>query len=76
MVAIADVLPRPKSRFLFDRPELIGPLFIAPAIAYVLVLVALNGFFAAAEFSQAARKAPRDSSAPQFEALPLARSRQ
>jgi multiple sugar transport system permease protein len=46
MVAIADVLPRSKSRFLFDRPELIGPLFIAPAIVYVLILVALPFFLA------------------------------
>jgi len=44
MTAVATVGPRParrSSRFLFDRPELIGPLFIAPAILYVLILVAL-----------------------------------
>jgi multiple sugar transport system permease protein len=44
MTAVATVAPRPArrtSRFLFDRPELIGPLFIAPAILYVLILVAL-----------------------------------
>lgn len=43
MTAVASVGPRQSrsSRFLFDRPELIGPLFIAPAILYVLVLVAL-----------------------------------
>src|SRR5262245_47096626 len=43
MTAVASVGPRQSrsSRFLFDRPELIGPLFIAPAILYVLLLVAL-----------------------------------
>jgi multiple sugar transport system permease protein len=41
MTAIADFAPRSRSRFLFDRPELLGPLFIAPAILYVVVLVAL-----------------------------------
>jgi multiple sugar transport system permease protein len=46
MATIAEVLPRQRSRFLFDRPELVGPLFIAPAIAYVLVLVALPFFLA------------------------------
>ena len=35
-----------KSRYLLDRVELIGPLFIAPAIIYVLVLVALPFFLA------------------------------
>lgn len=46
MTAIAVDAPRPKSRFLLDRPELVGPLFIAPAILYVLVLVALPFFLA------------------------------
>jgi len=46
MTAITAVAPRPKSRFLLDRPELVGPLFIAPAILYVLVLVALPFFLA------------------------------
>jgi len=32
--------------FLLDRSELLGPLFIAPAILYVLVLVALPFFLA------------------------------
>jgi multiple sugar transport system permease protein len=41
MTAIAEFAPRPKSRFLLDRSELLGPLFIAPAIIYVFVLVAL-----------------------------------
>src|SRR5262249_51351804 len=42
MTAIAAVAaPRAKSRYLLDRPELVGPLFIAPAILYVLVLVAM-----------------------------------
>jgi multiple sugar transport system permease protein len=42
----ADVARRSKSRYLFDRPELIGPLFIAPAILYVVLLVALPFFLA------------------------------
>jgi multiple sugar transport system permease protein len=42
MTAIAEVAPRPAPRrFLLDRPEVLGPLFIAPAILYVLLLVAL-----------------------------------
>ena len=46
MTAITAVAPRPKSRFLLDRAEVIGPLFIAPAILYVLILVALPFFLA------------------------------
>jgi hypothetical protein len=46
MTAIAVDAPRPKTRFLLDRPELVGPLFIAPAILYVVVLVALPFFLA------------------------------
>jgi multiple sugar transport system permease protein len=46
MTAIAEIAPRPKYRFLLDRSELLGPLFIAPAIIYVLVLVALPFFLA------------------------------
>ena len=42
MTAITVDAPRAKSsRFLLDRPEVVGPLFIAPAILYVLVLVGL-----------------------------------
>jgi multiple sugar transport system permease protein len=41
MTAIAEFAPRSKHRFLFDRSELLGPLFIAPAILYVVVLVGL-----------------------------------
>ena len=41
MTAIAAPVARMRFRFLLDRPSLIGPLFIAPAILYVLVLVAL-----------------------------------
>jgi multiple sugar transport system permease protein len=41
MTAIAATAPPIKSRFLFDRAEVLGPLFIAPAIIYVFVLVAL-----------------------------------
>ena len=46
MTTIAVDAPRPKSRFLLDRPELVGPLFIAPAILYVFILVALPFFLA------------------------------
>jgi multiple sugar transport system permease protein len=46
MTAIAIDTPRPRSRFLLDRPEVMGPLFIAPAIIYVFVLVALPFFLA------------------------------
>jgi multiple sugar transport system permease protein len=46
MTAIAAFTPRPGYRFLLDRSELLGPLFIAPAILYVLVLVALPFFLA------------------------------
>jgi multiple sugar transport system permease protein len=39
-LAEAGVRAAPR-RFLLDRPEVLGPLFIAPAILYVLLLVAL-----------------------------------
>jgi multiple sugar transport system permease protein len=41
MTAIAEFVPRAGRRYLFDRSELLGPLFIAPAILYVVVLVGL-----------------------------------
>jgi multiple sugar transport system permease protein len=44
MTTIATTTPRfapARSRFFFDRSEIIGPLFIAPAIIYVVVLVGL-----------------------------------
>jgi multiple sugar transport system permease protein len=41
MTAIAEFAPRARHRFLLDRSELLGPLFIAPAIIYVVVLVGL-----------------------------------
>ena len=41
MTAIAEFAPRSRHRFLFDRSEVLGPLFIAPAILYVVVLVGL-----------------------------------
>src|SRR5262245_14064377 len=42
-----DVMPRRRRpRYLLDRVDVIGPLFIAPAIIYVLVLVALPFFLA------------------------------
>jgi len=41
MVAIADAVPKPVSRFRFilDRRDVLGALFVAPAILYVLLLV-------------------------------------
>jgi len=41
MVAIADSVPKPASRFRFilDRRDVLGALFVAPAILYVLLLV-------------------------------------
>jgi multiple sugar transport system permease protein len=41
MTAIAEFSPRPRRQYLFDRSEVLGPLFIAPAILYVVVLVGL-----------------------------------
>jgi multiple sugar transport system permease protein len=46
MTAIAEFAPRAKYRFWLDRSELVGPLFIAPAILYVFALVALPFFLA------------------------------
>ena len=42
----ADFASKSRRRYLLDRPELIGPLFVAPAILYVVVLVALPFFLA------------------------------
>jgi multiple sugar transport system permease protein len=54
MTAIVEAAPRAAPRrFLLDRPELLGPLFIAPAILYVVVLVALP-FFVALYYSVSA----------------------
>jgi multiple sugar transport system permease protein len=41
MVAIADSVPKPASRFRFilDRRDVLGALFVSPAILYVLLLV-------------------------------------
>ncbi len=41
MVAIAESVPRPTSRFRFilDRRDVLGALFVSPAILYVLLLV-------------------------------------
>jgi multiple sugar transport system permease protein len=41
MVAIADSVPKPVSRlrFILDRRDVLGALFVAPAILYVLLLV-------------------------------------
>jgi multiple sugar transport system permease protein len=41
MVAIAESVPKPHSRFRFilDRRDVLGSIFVAPAILYVLLLV-------------------------------------
>jgi multiple sugar transport system permease protein len=41
MAAIVDSVPRPASRFrfIFDRRDVLGAVFVAPAILYVLLLV-------------------------------------
>jgi len=41
MVAIAESVPKPASRFRFilDRRDVLGSIFVAPAILYVLLLV-------------------------------------
>jgi len=42
VIAQAAAPRRPaRSRFTFDRLEVLGPLFIMPAILYVVVLVGL-----------------------------------
>jgi multiple sugar transport system permease protein len=43
MVAIAEPIAKPASRlhFIFDRRDVLGALFMAPAILYVLLLVGL-----------------------------------
>ena len=41
MVAIAESVPKPHSRFryILDRRDVLGAIFVAPAILYVLLLV-------------------------------------
>ena len=41
MVAIAESVPKPASRFRFilDRRDVLGAIFVSPAILYVLLLV-------------------------------------
>jgi multiple sugar transport system permease protein len=43
MVAIADKLARrrPRFEFILDRPKILGPIFVAPAILYVFALVGI-----------------------------------
>ena len=44
MVAIADSISRPATsrfRFIFDRRDVLGAIFVSPAILYVLLLVGL-----------------------------------
>jgi multiple sugar transport system permease protein len=44
MATIAGAAPYRPSRFFLDRSEVLGPLFIAPAILYIVLLVALPFF--------------------------------
>jgi multiple sugar transport system permease protein len=44
MATIVGTAPYRPSRFFLDRAELLGPLFIAPAILYIVLLVALPFF--------------------------------
>ena len=41
MATIVEPAPYRQSRFFLDRSELMGPLFLAPAILYIVLLVAL-----------------------------------
>ena len=43
MVAIAEKIPKRRSpfQFIFDRPAVLGPIFLSPAILYVLALVGI-----------------------------------
>ncbi len=43
MVAIAEKFAKPQSRlqFILDRPTVLGPIFVSPAILYVLALVGI-----------------------------------
>ena len=41
MATIVEPAPYRQSRFFLDRSELLGPLFLAPAILYIVLLVAL-----------------------------------
>src|SRR6185312_10920935 len=43
MVAIAEKFTKRRStfRFILDRPNVLGPLFVSPAILYVLALVGI-----------------------------------
>jgi multiple sugar transport system permease protein len=55
MVAIADSVPKPASRFRFilDRRDVLGSIFVAPAVLYVLLLVGVP-FLLAAYYSVSA----------------------
>src|SRR5262245_29008300 len=55
MVAIADSVPKPHSRFRFilDRRDVLGAIFVAPAILYVLLLVGVP-FLMAVYYSMSA----------------------
>ena len=43
MVALSEIRRRQASRFefVFDRPQVLGSIFLAPAILYVFALVGL-----------------------------------
>ncbi len=57
MVAIAESVPKPASRFRFilDRRDVLGSIFVAPAILYVLLLVGvpflLSVYYAVSAYS-------------------------
>jgi multiple sugar transport system permease protein len=44
MATIVEPAPYRQRRFILDRSELLGPLFMAPAILYIVLLVALPFF--------------------------------
>ena len=44
MATIVEPAPYRQSRFFWDRSEFLGPLFMAPAILYIVLLVALPFF--------------------------------
>src|SRR5271154_2921651 len=55
MVAIAEKLAsrRPRFEFIFDRPGMLGGLFVAPAIFYIVALIGVP-FLLAAYYSVSA----------------------
>ena len=55
MVALAESVPKPRSRFRFilDRRDVLGAIFVAPAVLYVLLLVGVP-FLMAVYYSMSA----------------------